>query len=275
MGPCDEEGEVWLGIDTVPAREAGEGTAGSRRTCSLKTPGPPASGGRCGPGTGFPDSTDTRLLRALGKPARLAAPPGGGGGGDDRPQTGPAPHHREPVRLCDGQPAGGDDVPSGDREALREARYEATLCPACQQRSGIPPFALRPQLYSSRPRRTIAEFYTVPVLCDFDDIRNCSHCRLHPGDRSCRTWEEARKGVAVLHREARRIARDVAEIPEATAGCAAILYEFCDGSVGYFALEAPPWREAGEVTELRRATIAGDGARHEMGGGTPDRVGMG
>ena len=155
---------------------------------------------------------------------------------------------REPVRLCDGQPAGGDDVPSGDREALLEARYEATLCPTCQQRSGIPPFALRPQLYSSKPRRTIAEFYTIPVLCDFDDIRNCPHCRLYPGDRSCRAWEEARKGVAVLHREARRIARDVAEIPEATAGCAAILYEFCDGSVGYFALEAPRWREAGEVT---------------------------
>ena len=45
-------------------------------------------------------------------------------------------------------------------------------------------------------------------------IRNCPHCRLDPGDRSCRAREEARKGVAVLHREARRIARDVAEIPE-------------------------------------------------------------
>ena len=45
-------------------------------------------------------------------------------------------------------------------------------------------------------------------------IRNCPHCRLHPGDRSCWAREEARKGVAVLHREARRIARDVAEIPE-------------------------------------------------------------
>ena len=45
-------------------------------------------------------------------------------------------------------------------------------------------------------------------------IRNCPHCRLHPGDRSCRAREEARKGVAVLHREARRIARDVAGIPE-------------------------------------------------------------
>ena len=74
------------------------------------------------------------------------------------------------------------------------------------------------------------------------------HCRLHPGDRSCRAWEERRKGVAVLHREARPIARDVAEIREATAGCAAILQEFCDGSVGYLALEAPPWQEAGEGT---------------------------
>ena len=45
-------------------------------------------------------------------------------------------------------------------------------------------------------------------------IRNCPHCRLHPGDRSCRAREEARKGVAVLHREARDIARDVAGIPE-------------------------------------------------------------
>ena len=36
-------------------------------------------------------------------------------------------------------------------------------------------------------------------------IRNCPHCRLHPGDRSCRAREEARKGVAVLHREARWI----------------------------------------------------------------------
>ena len=36
--------------------------------------------------------------------------------------------------------------------------------------------------------------------------------------------------------------------PGATAGCAVILQEFCDGSVGYFALEAPPWQEAGEVT---------------------------
>ena len=40
-------------------------------------------------------------------------------------------------------------------------------------------------------------------------IRNCPHCRLHPGDRSCRAREEAERGVAVLHREARRIARDV------------------------------------------------------------------
>ena len=90
------------------------------------------------------------------------------------------------------------------------------------------------------------------------------HCRLHPGDRSCRSWEEARKGVAVLHREARRIARDVAEIPEATAGCAAILHEFCDGSVGYFALEAPPGQEAGEGTG--RALEEGGSAGQESSG---------
>ena len=34
-------------------------------------------------------------------------------------------------------------------------------------------------------------------------IRNCPRCRLDPGDRSCRAREEARTGVAVLHREGR------------------------------------------------------------------------
>ena len=78
-------------------------------------------------------------------------------------------------------------------------------------------------------------------------IRNCPHCRLDPGDRSCRAREEARKGVAVLHREATRRLRRHAPAAPPRAGCAAILQEFCDGSVGYFALEAPPWQEAGEV----------------------------
>ena len=31
-------------------------------------------------------------------------------------------------------------------------------------------------------------------------IRNCPHCRLHPGDRSCRAREEARKGVSCTGR---------------------------------------------------------------------------
>ena len=272
----------------------------------MKIPEPAASVGRCGPGTGFPTRLTPVSCVPWENPPDWPRRPGVAAVEmmDLRPVRRHITGRREPVRVCDGQPAGGDDVPIGDREALWEARYEATLCPTCQQRSGIPPFALRPQLYSSKPRRTIAELYTVPVLCDFDDIRNCPHCRLHPGDRSCRAWEEARKGVAVLHREARRIARDVAEVPEATAGRAAILHEFCDGSVGYLALEAPPWREAGEVTGRaleealrvleergtpgRKAVGAartptgtppgnnrGRWRRHEMGGGTPDRVGMG
>ena len=86
------------------------------------------------------------------------------------------------------------------------------------------------------------------MLCDLDDIRNCPHCRQRPGDRTCRAWERARQGVEALHRNAKRIAREVRGIPEATAGCTAMLHEFLDGSVSYFALEAPPWWEAGELT---------------------------
>ena len=90
----------------------------------------------------------------------------------------------ETTRLCDGQPAGGNDISTLDLPALREARAEVTLCPRCQQRSGIPPFALQPQLYH-QGRRTLAHLYTVPLLYDFDRICNCPHCRENPGDRSC------------------------------------------------------------------------------------------
>ena len=43
-------------------------------------------------------------------------------------------------------------------------------------------------------------------------------------------------------------AREVTDIPEATGGCTAAIYELLDGSVGYFAFGAPPWQEAGEIT---------------------------
>ncbi len=154
---------------------------------------------------------------------------------------------RGETRLCDGRAAGGADISTSNLEALRQSRAEATLCPVCQQNSGISPHILRPRRPSGGSRN-LACLYTTPVLDDFDNIRNCPRCRKTPGDRTCRDWDEARKGVRVLHQEARRIAREVTDIPEATGGCTATIYEFLDGSVGYFAFGAPPWQEAGEIT---------------------------
>ena len=163
----------------------------------------------------------------------------------------PVRHHitrgREKTRLCDGRAAGGADIATSNLEALRQSRAEVTLCPVCQQNSGISPHILRLRRPSGGSRN-LACLYTTPVLDDFDNIRNCPRCRQHPGDRTCRDWDEARKGVRVLHQEARRIAREVTDIPEATGGCTATIYEFLDGSVGYFAFGAPPWQEAGEIT---------------------------
>ena len=153
----------------------------------------------------------------------------------------------DPVRLCDGQPAAGDDILIGDMKALREARGEAILCPTCQQNSGHQPFSLRPSR-QAHGGKTLAYLYALPVQDAFDNIRNCPHCREAPGDRTCRAWEGARKGVRVLNKEARRIARDAEQLPEAAGAGSATLYQFADGSVGYFALEAPPWQEAGEIT---------------------------
>ena len=152
----------------------------------------------------------------------------------------------DPVRLCDGQPAADDDILATDIDALRDARAEATLCPVCQQNSHIHDYSLRPNRYQDG-KRTLAHLYTVPVQYAFDGIRNCPHCRENPGDRTCRAWNEARKSVRVLHREARRIARDVTDLDGVTGGCIATVYQFVDGSVAYFALDAPAWREADEI----------------------------
>ena len=81
-------------------------------------------------------------------------------------------------------------------------------------------------------RRTLAHLYTVPVQYAFDGIRNCPHCRENPGARTCRAWKEARKSVRVLHREARRIAKEVTDLDGVTGGCIATVYQFADGSVG-------------------------------------------
>ncbi len=160
----------------------------------------------------------------------------------------------ESTRLCDGQPAGEADISAINLEALREARYQATLCPSCQQNLGQQSVTLRVPRYRNNDQ-TLAHLYTVPVQYDFDDIRNCPHCLENPGERNCGAWENAREGVKVLHQEARRIARNVEEMADATGSKPANLYEFVDGTVAYFALDAPPWQEAEDLvgTDLERA----------------------
>ena len=118
----------------------------------------------------------------------------------------------------------------------RKPPASVTLCPTWQLKSGYPPFHLRQSRYRAGPR-TLAHLHTVPVLNDLDNIRNCPHSRQSPGDRTCRAWQEAR-----------RFARKVTELNAATRGCAATFYQFLDGSVGYFAPDAPMWREAGDLT---------------------------
>ena len=151
-------------------------------------------------------------------------------------------------RLCDGEPGTEDDIETQDLQELRAARKAATLCPQCQDNSGYRPLHLRPERYKSTGPRSLAHLYTVPVQYDFDDIRNCGQCRKDPGDRNCRHWEEARKGVRVLYQEARRVCRNVSDLLERTGGVPANLYQFVDGSVAYFAYGAPTWQEADELT---------------------------
>ena len=104
-----------------------------------------------------------------------------------------------------------------------------------------------------------AHLYAVPVLAGFDAIRNCSHCRRDTDD-SCKAWQEARGAVAVLTQEARRIAKGVDEMRHATGGRTANIYQFVDGSVAYFAPDAPDFCEAGELKcdELAAALLVFD-----------------
>ena len=95
-------------------------------------------------------------------------------------------------------------------------------------------------------RMSTAHLYAVPVLAAFDAIRNCSHCRRNTDD-NCKAWRKARKAVAVLTQEARRLAKGVDELRDATGGRPANIYQFACGSVAYFAPEAPDFQEAGEL----------------------------
>ena len=107
------------------------------------------------------------------------------------------------------------------------------------------PRDVRSDLYGYGKMST-AHLYAVPVLAAFDAIRNCSHCRRNTDD-NCKAWREARKAVAVLTQEARRLVKGVGELRDATGGCAANIYQFACGSVAYFAPDAPDFQEAGEL----------------------------
>ena len=147
------------------------------------------------------------------------------------------------TRLCDGRAASDTDVSSEDWSALREARREATLCPDCQDR--VNSRDVQSELYGYGKMST-AHLYAVPVLAAFDAIRNCSHCTRNTDD-DCKAWREARKAVAVLTQEARRLVKGVDELRDATGGRTANIYQFADGSAAYFAPDAPDFQEAGEL----------------------------
>ena len=142
----------------------------------------------------------------------------------------PVEHHiedRAHARLCDGRPASDADISSEDWGALREARRDATLCPDCQDR--VDSRDVRSEFYGYG-RMSTAHLYAVPVLAAFDDIRNCSHCRRDTDD-DCKAWREARESVSVLRQEARRLAKGVDELRDATGGRTANIYQFACGSV--------------------------------------------
>ena len=158
----------------------------------------------------------------------------------------PVEHHiedRAHTRLCDGRPASDTDVLSEDWFALRDARKAATLCPDCQDK--VNPRDVRWDLYGY-DRMSTAHLYAVPVLAAFDAIRNCSHCRRNTDD-DCKAWRKARRAVATLTQEARRFAKGVDELRDATGGRTANIYQFACGSVAYFAPDAPDFQEAGEL----------------------------
>ena len=158
----------------------------------------------------------------------------------------PVEHHIEDLaqnRRCDGRPASDADISSEDWDALRDSRKDATLCPDCQDR--VNPRNVRSELYVMG-RHTSAHLYAVPVLEGFDAIRNCSHCRRNTDD-DCKAWRETSKAVETLTKEARRLAKGVDELRDATGGCAANIYQFACGSVAYFAPDAPDFQEAGEL----------------------------
>lgn len=155
-------------------------------------------------------------------------------------------HHiseRDGTRLCDGEPASESDISSENWMELRQARAAVTLCPDCKDQ--VNPRDVQPELYGMG-RHSTAHLYAVPVLAAFDAIRNCSHCRRHT-DEDCPAWRKARKSEAILRQEATRIVRGVTVLRHGTGGRTATIYEFADGSVAYFAPDAPDFAGSEEL----------------------------
>ena len=87
---------------------------------------------------------------------------------------------------------------------------------ALTTRTRVNPRDVRSDLYGY-DRMSTAHLYAVPVLACFDAIRNCSHCRRNTDD-NCKAWREARKAVAVLTQESRRLVKGVDDLRNATGG---------------------------------------------------------
>ena len=189
-------------------------------------------------------------------------------------------HHLvwQELRLCDGRLAGPGDILTADLQVAREARGMATLCPACQEGLGRRRLELgrRREVFG---RQSLACLYSFPVQDGYDDVRNCGHCRAGPHGAGCAAWERVRAGVMTLREESVLIVPDTGELGGLTGGVRAAVFRFFDGSVGYFAQDAPDWREAGEVTGvvgLERAervlsAVGRPGGRRPLGGGAARR----
>ncbi len=185
-------------------------------------------------------------------------------------------HHLvwQELRLCDGRLAGSGDILTVDLQGAREARGEATLCPACQEGLGRRRLELgrRREVFG---RQSLAFLYSFPVQDGYDDVRNCGHCRAGPHGVGCAAWRRVRAAVKVLWDEAVWVVPDTGELGGLTGGARAAVFRFCDGSVSYFGQDAPDWREAEEVTGvvgLERAervlsAVGRPGGRRPLGGG--------
>ena len=99
-------------------------------------------------------------------------------------------------RLCDFEPAIDQDILVKDISTLQDAQPSVTLCPKCQQRSGMAALHLRQDRYGSA-RYPQARIYTVPVLYRVDDIRDCPKCRVDPDDHGYPTERRPEKPSAL------------------------------------------------------------------------------